>query len=1005
MIRTAQLEDSLAVPVGILGIANTGFTPEAGFVGPAFTNALPLPRVVPDEGGGDDPSARGARKVKLMCSFGGKILPRPSDGALRYVGGQTRIIALRRDATFLEFVRKMAHACGQDAMTVKYQLPDEGLDALVSVSCPDDLENMMDEYEKFADTSAKLRVFLFPPSEADGIASVLQCGMTDKVRGGVTSSGTAPNLAITVAEPNSMVYASTAPLPNPIEKHVPVTAVLLKPEQTGFGLAQPGVTLPLQHSSYAPSDMPHTDYYAQQFPPQFFGDSGTVFAQQPLTTCPPVQQFVSCVPMAMPATPHYNSPNLGTDLAHSQQLSFESYSSGNTPSSQGYHRQLPAGMYSWNQVPHPQQAAISEGHVARPTAIGGQETSSIFEGSTTVDHTPTYDSLLWLDDKSRHICRGVTPGEGASEHAMAHVDHELGKVQANGGGRAGVYLNVPNPQHSNVSLPSGGVESHFSQILPMVPISCQVDPPKNLFVPLQHHVKVDVGSNQAFIEPNNSNDHLNQVEDRMGNLNLHTFGKHANDILTVDSILENTAQQVGWEQAFTDSNHITKTETAFLESLWVPEEGVISKPSSEGNPVPIISPRFELQEAQESSTSLFSNQDPWDMMQGDTHFPPPIPSKIRMEKETVGVKDHQSNMDSSEGSTDEVIKQELQAVAEDVAASVLQSSINSYSELYTKVQSADGVQTSDRNKLEKEKPKLPERRDFGFPVSGDIGHLQIIKNCDLEEFRELGSGTFGTVYHGKWRGTDVAIKRINDRCFAGKPSEEKRMRDDFWNEAIKLADLHHPNVVAFYGVVLDGPGGSVATVTEYMVNGSLRNALQKNGRSLDKWKRALIAMDVAFGMEYLHRKNIVHFDLKSDNLLVNLRDPHRPICKVGDLGLSKVKCQTLISGGVRGTLPWMAPELLNGSSNLVSEKVDVFSFGIVMWELLTGEEPYADLHYGAIIGGIVSNTLRPPVPESCGPEWRALMEGCWSPEPSERPSFTEVADQLRAIASKLRPKG
>lgn len=53
-------------------------------------------------------------------------------------------------------------------------------------------------------------------------------------------------------------------------------------------------------------------------------------------------------------------------------------------------------------------------------------------------------------------------------------------------------------------------------------------------------------------------------------------------------------------------------------------------------------------------------------------------------------------------------------------------------------------------------------------------------------------------------------------------------RDDFWNEAIKLADLHHPNVLAFYGVVLDGPGGSVATVTEYMVNGSLRSALQKN---------------------------------------------------------------------------------------------------------------------------------------------------------------------------------
>ncbi|CAH9136094.1 unnamed protein product, partial [Cuscuta epithymum] len=97
----------------------------------------------------------------------------------------------------------------------------------------------------------------------------------------------------------------------------------------------------------------------------------------------------------------------------------------------------------------------------------------------------------------------------------------------------------------------------------------------------------------------------------------------------------------------------------------------------------------------------------------------------------------------------------------------------------------------------------------------------------------------------------------------------------------------------------------------------------------------------------------------------------------------------------------MALGLLNGSSNLVSEKVDVFFFGVVMWELLTGEEPYADLHYGAIIGGIVSNTLRPTIPESCDPDWRALMERCWSAEPLERPSFSEIANELRVIASKF----
>eukprot|EP01018_Ginkgo_biloba_P031560 Gb_39555 [translate_table: standard] len=296
--------------------------------------------------------------------------------------------------------------------------------------------------------------------------------------------------------------------------------------------------------------------------------------------------------------------------------------------------------------------------------------------------------------------------------------------------------------------------------------------------------------------------------------------------------------------------------------------------------------------------------------------------------------------------------------------------------------------------------------DAAIAEAEAIAHgLQIIKYADLEELRELGSGTFGTVYHGKWRGSDVAIKRIKNSCFMGRPSEQERMRADFWREAWMLAHLHHPNVVAFYGVVPDGPGGTLATVTEYMVNGSLKQVLQRRDRTIDRRKRLLISMDAAFGMEYLHGKNIVHFDLKCENLLVNMRDSQRPICKVGDLGLSKIKHQTLVSGGVRGTLPWMAPELLNGSSSRVSEKVDVFSFGIVMWELLTGEEPYANMHYGAIIGGIVNNTLRPPVPNWCDPAWRSLMEQCWSADPAARPSFTEIANQLRATATSLHPRG
>lgn len=110
-------------------------------------------------------------------------------------------------------------------------------------------------------------------------------------------------------------------------------------------------------------------------------------------------------------------------------------------------------------------------------------------------------------------------------------------------------------------------------------------------------------------------------------------------------------------------------------------------------------------------------------------------------------------------------------------------------------------------------------------------------------------------------------------------------------------------------------------------------------------------------------------------------------------------------------------------------QVDVFSFGIVLWEILTGEEPYANMHYGAIIGaipvhsfihvqnvvgmrfewmmilfvknagGIVNNTLRPTIPAFCDDEWRTLMEECWAPNPTARPSFTEIAGRLRVMSS------
>uniref|UniRef100_A0A5B6Z5W1 Protein kinase domain-containing protein n=1 Tax=Davidia involucrata TaxID=16924 RepID=A0A5B6Z5W1_DAVIN len=99
----------------------------------------------------------------------------------------------------------------------------------------------------------------------------------------------------------------------------------------------------------------------------------------------------------------------------------------------------------------------------------------------------------------------------------------------------------------------------------------------------------------------------------------------------------------------------------------------------------------------------------------------------------------------------------------------------------------------------------------------------------------------------------------------------------------------------------------------------------------------------------------------------------------------------------------MAPELLN-TKNMVTEKVDVYSFGMVMWELLTGEEPYANLRSEEIIAGIIKGNLRPEIPSWCDPAWRSLMERCWSSDPDSRPAFSEIAKELRAMSASMNIK-
>ncbi|KAK9167122.1 hypothetical protein Scep_002313 [Stephania cephalantha] len=148
------------------------------------------------------------------------------------------------------------------------------------------------------------------------------------------------------------------------------------------------------------------------------------------------------------------------------------------------------------------------------------------------------------------------------------------------------------------------------------------------------------------------------------------------------------------------------------------------------------------------------------------------------------------------------------------------------------------------------------------------------------------------------------------------------------------------------------------------------------------------AIDVCEGMEYLHQNNIIHRDLKTANLLMDVDH----VVKVADFGVARFQSQGGVMTAETGTYRWMAPEVINHQP--YDQKADVFSFAIVLWELITAK----------VDRNIRSNAdqgLRPELPENAHPKLLSLMQRCWEADPSNRPSFSEITFELVEILQEV----
>ncbi|XP_072426019.1 focal adhesion kinase 1 isoform X15 [Chiloscyllium punctatum] len=258
----------------------------------------------------------------------------------------------------------------------------------------------------------------------------------------------------------------------------------------------------------------------------------------------------------------------------------------------------------------------------------------------------------------------------------------------------------------------------------------------------------------------------------------------------------------------------------------------------------------------------------------------------------------------------------------------------------------------------------------------------------IELGRCIGEGQFGDVHQGIYMSPEnpsmaVAIKTC-------KNSTSDSVREKFLQEALTMRQFDHPHIVKLIGVITENP---VWIIMELCTFGELRSFLQVRKYNLDLASLILYAYQLSTALSYLESKRFVHRDIAARNVLVSSLD----CVKLGDFGLSRYMEDSTYYKASKGKLPikWMAPESIN--FRRFTSASDVWMFGVCMWEILMyGVKPFQGVKNNDVIGRI-ENGERLPMPPNCPPTLYSLMTKCWAYDPSRRPRFNELKQQLSTI--------
>ncbi|KAF3447972.1 hypothetical protein FNV43_RR08679 [Rhamnella rubrinervis] len=266
---------------------------------------------------------------------------------------------------------------------------------------------------------------------------------------------------------------------------------------------------------------------------------------------------------------------------------------------------------------------------------------------------------------------------------------------------------------------------------------------------------------------------------------------------------------------------------------------------------------------------------------------------------------------------------------------------------------------------------------------------------------KIGEGAHGKVYEGRYGDRIVAVKVLH----RGNNSDERAsLENRFAREVNMMSRVKHENLVKFIGACKDP---LMVIVTELLPGMSLRKYLVSiRPHKLDLHVAIKYAIDIARAMECLHANGIIHRDLKPDNLLLTA---NQKSVKLADFGLAREETVTEMMTAETGTYRWMAPELYStvtlrqGEKKHYNNKVDVYSFGIVLWELLTNRMPFEGMSNLQAAYAAAFKQERPSLPEDISPDLAFIIQSCWVEDPNLRPTFDQIVRMLNSFLFTFSP--